>query len=380
MGLGSIVSSVVNKAVEVVRPVVDTVRNVTRTAERIAPTVSQFNSVAQNMTGRLLGNDPISDITRTIVDRAQGLVAPVAERAARGILGEIGDFFGGGFDRIRDFAANVGNRIVDSGRTLFNSAVEGITGLGRSIFEGAGQVLSGIGQVLNPGPLDNLLRGDFSGAWNEFKNNAVNGFQDIGGGLIKGTVQALVDTAVVGLNGLVSSVQTLVGLEPPSRGLNEQETAQLRSIYGDSIDYSQIRIKEGHLGIANGLAPHTIGNTIYIPEGWQANRSELLAHETAHVWQYQNGGTDYIGESLWNQALGAINGGSRDAAYEFEQPIRDGKSWADLNPEQQAALIEEAYHDGLFSDPNARLVHNGTDYTDFARNAIAEMRAGRGAP
>ncbi len=388
MGLGSIVNSVVNTARNVVQTVDNTIRNTVRTAERIAPTVSQFNSVAQNMTGRLLGNDPISDITRTAVRTAQNLVAPVAERAARGVLDDIGDFGRGLFNGFRETAGNVINRVVDTGRTFFNSTVEGLIGFGRSVIEGTGQFFSGVGQVLNPSPLDNLWRGDFSGAWNEFRNNAAGGLQDIGGGLIKATVQSVFDTAVVGLNGLVSGLQTLVGLEPTSRGLNEQEIASLRSVYGDSIDYSQIRIKEGHLGIANGLAPHTVGNTIYIPEGWldpnsanySADRNELLAHEAAHVWQFQNGGTDYIGESLWNQFQGWVSGQSRNAAYDFEQPVRDGKSWAQLNPEQQAALIEEAYRDGLFTDPNARLVYNGTDYTDYARTAIAEMRAGRGAP
>lgn len=388
MGLGSIVSSVVNKAVEVVKPVVDTFTNPIKAAEKIAPTISQFNSVAENMTGRLLGNDPISDITRTAVRTAENLVAPVAENVTKGILGDIGDFFGGAFDGVKDFAGNIINRAVDAGRTIIDTNIAEIVGFGRSVVEGAGQFLSGVGQVFSPSPIDNLLRGDFSGAFDEFKNNLSNGFQNIGGGLVKATIQSVADTAIVGLNGLVSSVQTLIGAEPPSRGLNEREIAELQKIYGDSIDYSQIRIKEGNLGIANGLAPHTVGNTIYIPEGWldpnsanyQADRSELLAHETAHVWQYQNGGTDYIGESLWNQFKGWVSGQSRNAAYDFGKAIDEGKSWADLNPEQQAALMEESYRDGLFTDPNARLVYNGTDYTDFARGAIAEMRAGRGAP
>ena len=389
MGLGSIVSSVVNKAVEIVKPVVNTVRDTVRTAERIAPTVSQFNSVAQNMTGRLLGNDPISDITRTAVRTAQNLVAPVAERAARGVLGNIGDFFGGAFDRARDFVGNAANRVVDTGRTLFNSTVEGVIGFGRSVIEGGAQFFTGIGQVSNPTPLLKIFQGDFSGAWNDFKNNAVNGFQNIGGGLIKATVQAVFDTGIVALNGTISAIQTLVGLEPPSRALTNQEITELRKVYGDSLDYSQIRVKEGHLGIANGLAPHTIGNTIYIPEGWlnpndpnyNAEHNKLIVHEAAHSWQYQNGGTDYIGESLWNQALGALTGGSRDAAYNYEQPIRDGKSWAELNPEQQAHLLDQAYKNGLFDDPNARFVlADGTDITDYVRNAIGQVRNGQGAP
>ncbi|MEO6589950.1 MAG: hypothetical protein ABIP06_11665 [Pyrinomonadaceae bacterium] len=388
MGLGSIVSSVVNKAVEIVKPVVDTVKNTVRTAEKIAPTVSQFNSVAQNMTGRLLGNDPISDITRTVVRSAENLVAPAAEAVAKNVLGDIGGFFSDTFGGVKDFLGNVGSRIVDAGRTVLNSTVEGFIGFGRSVFEGAGQFFSGIGQTLNPAPLVKVFQGDFSGAWNDFKNNLSNGIQNIGGGLVKTLIQAPFDTFIVGLNGAVSAIQTLVGAEPLSRELTNQEISELKKVYGDSIDYSQIHVKEGNLGLANGLAPHTIGNTIYIPEGWldpnsanyRKDHNELFAHETAHVWQYQNGGTDYIGESLWNQFKGWASGGSRDDAYNFGKAVDAGKSWADLNPEQQAALMEESYRDGLFDDPNARLVYNGTDYTDFARTAIAEMRAGRGAP
>lgn len=388
MGLGKIVSSVVNKAAEIVKPVVDAVAKPAKAIEKIAPTVSQFNAITNNITGRLLGNDPVSDITRTLAGKAKDLVAPAAETVAKNALDGIGDFFGDKIDRVKNFLGGVKDRVVDAGRTVINSTVEGLVGFGRSVLEGAGQFFTGIGQTLNPAPLAKVFQGDFSGAWNDFKNNFSNGIQNIGGGIIKGTVQAVADTFIVGLNGFVSATQTLVGAEPPSRGLNESETAALRSVYGDSMDYSQIRIKEGHLGIANGLAPHTIGNTIYIPEGWldpnsanyQTNRNDLLVHEAAHSWQYQNGGTDYIGESLWNQFKGWATGGDRNAAYEFEQPIKDGKSWAELNPEQQAHLIEEAYHQGLFNDPNARFVYNGNDYTDYVRGAIAEMRAGRGAP
>lgn len=395
MGLGSIVNSVVDKARDVVRSGENLVKDTVRTTAKVAPTVSQFSSVSNNIAGRLLGNDPISDITRKAVDTAQDLVAPATRSVSKGLFGKIADFGRGLLDRgsgflkgVADVGRNIINRVVDSGRSIFNGLVEGGTGFVRSVIEGGGQILKGIGQTLNPAPFGKLFQSDFSGAWNDFKNNFTNGLSNIGGGLVKGTIQAVFDTGVVALSNGVSTVQTLLGLEPPSRGLNQNEIAELQKVYGDSIDYSQIRLKEGHLGIANGLAPHTVGNTIYIPKGWldpnnanyQQNRNELLTHETAHVWQYQNGGTDYIGESLWNQALGAISGQSRNAAYEFETPIRNGKSWSELNPEQQAHLIEEAYNQNLFTDPNARFVYNGNDYTDYARNAIAEMRAGRGAP
>lgn len=417
MGLGSIVNSAVNRVREVAQNVGNAVRNTVRTAESAAPTVSQFNSATRNVTGRLLGGDPVSDITRTaaratqnlvptagnnmtsglfgnnpvgnLLNRGREIVSNQVRRVAGNVIGNVFEagrnFVGGLIDRGREALANVGNRIADSVRTAFNSIKESVVGIGRSLYEGAGQFFTGVGQTLNPAPLAKVFQGDFSGAWNDFKNNISNGFQNMGGGLVKATVQPLVNTGVELLNGAVSSFQTLVGLEPPSRALNEQEIEQLRSVYGDTIDYSQIRIKEGHLGIANGLAPHTIGNTIYIPQrdGQQRTvdqRNNLLVHEAAHTWQYQNGGTDYISESLWHQAKGALGSGSRDAAYEFENAVKNGTSWADLNPEQQGHLIDEAYSRGLFSDPNATFItSDGTDITTQIRAAMNEMRNGRGA-
>ena len=370
----------------------DKTTDVVKTAEKVVTSPSQFSSAIQNVTARALGNNPITDVTRTLTRTAQDVTVRTVRDGVLDRISDVGEDIiesGSGFlGGVRDFLGGARDRIVDAGRSLFDGAVAQVVGFGRSVVEGAGQIFSGVGRVLNPSPIINLFQGDISGAWNAFTNNVTQGFSDIGRGLIKGTVQAVFDAGIVGLSSAVSAVQTLVGLEPPSRGLTTQETDQLRSVYGDTIDYSQIRIKEGSLGLNQLLAPHTIGNTIYIPQGWldpnssnyQTQRNDLLVHETAHVWQYQNGGTDYIGESLWNQAMGAISGGDRNAAYDFEQPIKDGKTWSQLNPEQQAHLIESAYSQGLFDNPNARFVYNGNDYTDYVRDAMRQMRAGEGAP
>lgn len=398
MGLGGLINSVKNKAAEIYHGGENLVKNTVKTAEKVAtnplPTVKQFNSAAENMTSRFLGSDPVSSVTRTVANTVAPIVPPIVPpipSPVRNFVQKAAEVGGNLVERGNDFingakevGKNIINRAIDSGRSIVNGFVEGTTGFFRSIGEGLLQTGKGVLQTLNPAPLGKLFTGDFSGAFNDFKNNFTDGLKNIGGGVIKATVQSVVDTGVVALSSGVSAIQTMLGIETPSRALTAQETSELRKVYGDSIDYSQIRIKEGNLGLANGLAPHTVGNTIYIPPGWldpnnQTQRNDLLTHEAAHVWQYQNGGTDYIGESLWNQAIGAISGGSRDAAYEFETPIRNGKSWAELNPEQQAHLIEEAYNQGLFDDPNKRFVYNGNDYTDYVRNAITEMRNGRGA-
>jgi hypothetical protein len=47
----------------------------------------------------------------------------------------------------------------------------------------------------------------------------------------------------------ISAIQTLVGLEPVGRKLTDDEITELRKVYGDTIDYSKVRIKEGDAGL-----------------------------------------------------------------------------------------------------------------------------------
>jgi hypothetical protein len=163
-------------------------------------------------------------------------------------------------------------------------------------------------------------------------------------------------------------------VEPPGRKLTADEINTLRSVYGDSIDYSSMRIKEGNSGLfsMSGRA-FTHGNTIYIPPEDMPLQPDLLVHESAHVWQHQNGGTDYMSEALWAQNVGD--------GYEFEKGIQEGKSWSQLNPEQQAELLQQAQRAGFFNATGGgTFVYNGTDYTAYLNSALSQIRAGQGAP
>ncbi len=166
--------------------------------------------------------------------------------------------------------------------------------------------------------------------------------------------QLVFDSAAVLLVGATSAVQTLVGAEKPGRPLTEDEIASLRTVYGDSIDYSQIQVKEdvgGLLGMS-GRA-FTIGNTIYIPEGAETTDS-LLVHEAGHAWQFQHGGLDYISDALIGRYLGG-------EGYNIGLALVDGKSWDELNPEQQAELLEQAFLNGFFESDNAAFMIRVTD-------------------
>jgi hypothetical protein len=406
MGLKGIINSAVHTAENVLHKAEDNVKKTVKTAENV--TSKQVNSFVKNVTSQINGNNsivknfipPIPNPVKPLsfLDKAvnvgKNLFGKVSDFGnnlldkGKNLLGKVADFGSKALDFGKKVFNEVKDRALDIGRSAVNLVTEGLGGLGRSIFEGAGKVFSGLGKTLNPAPLGKLFSGDFSGAWNDFKNNVVDGAKQVGEGLVQATIKGPVSTFIVGLQNAVSAVQTATGLEPAGRGLNDSEKSELRKVYGDSIDLSQIRIKEGNIGLNNFLAPHTIGNTIYIPQGWldknspnyDKERNELLVHETAHTWQYQNGGTDYIADSVWNQLKGVISGGDRNAAYDFQTPIKEGKSWTQLNPEQQAHLIETAYSRGLFDNPNAKFTLNdGTDVTNYVRDAIQQMLNGKGA-
>ena len=324
------------------------------------------------------------------VGNAVGDAAKAVGNAVGTVAGKVWDGISWVGGKVADAAKWVGPRLLDAGRGLVTGVFDTVRGAAQNIWEG----ISTFG-----GGLVKIFKGDFAG-----------GFKDLGMGLLKTFVQTPVDAVLMGGGRAISAIQTMVGLEPPGRELTAAEIASLRSVYGDSIDYSQVRIKEGNVGLfgASGR-PFTHGNTIYIPQDWldkhpnAADRSELLVHEMAHVWQHQNGGTDYMSEALGGQWFGD--------GYNFGKGLSEGKGWADLNPEQQAELLEKAFEAGYLSstDPNRRflvrvtdpesdhgfevqmvsstdpnyatLIANGYgDYTSVLNDALRQVRSGEGAP
>ncbi|WP_199728668.1 hypothetical protein [Corallococcus sp. CA053C] len=244
-------------------------------------------------------------------------------------------------------------RVFDGVRSMATGIVSAAKGAVRNIGEGIGTFFGGIGKL-------------FQGKFGE-------GFKQMGLGLLKTFVQTPVDAFLMLAGRAVSGIQTLIGLEPPARKLSSTEIETLRKVYGDKIDYSAMRIKEGSSGLfsTTGRA-FTHGNTIYIPPENMPLTPDLLVHESAHVWQHQNGGTDYMSEALVAQYIGD--------GYDFEKGLDAGKAWKDLNPEQQAEFLQQAQLSGFFDNPGATFRYNGKDYTAQLNDALAQVRAGKGAP
>lgn len=202
------------------------------------------------------------------------------------------------------------------------------------------------------------------------KGEIKDGFKDMGLAIVKIFQTPLDATLLVG-GKLISSIQTLLGVEKAGRRLTGEEITELKQVYGDTIDYSKVVVKEGNAGpFTLPNRAFVLGNTIYIPPSLKGQR-DVLVHEMGHVWQHQNGGTDYISESLWSQYFGD--------EYKWKKGVAQGKSFRELNPEQQAQLIQDAWNAGFFNNPGQRFIVGSTDYTDYLNDALEQIRAGKGA-
>ena len=104
-----------------------------------------------------------------------------------------------------------------------------------------------------------------------------------------------------------------------------------------------------------------------------------LIHEMGHVWQYQNGGWEYIPSSLIPQLVAAASGSSRNAAYDWRAALRTRIAWEHWNAEQQAECISD-YNEALqrIKADTATLVDYET--VTLAEPYIARVRRREGAP
>ncbi|WP_375759797.1 hypothetical protein [Corallococcus exercitus] len=63
--------------------------------------------------------------------------------------------------------------------------------------------------------------------------------------------------------------------------------------------------------------------------------------------------------------------------YNVSKALRQGKSWEQMNPEQQAEFIELAFGQGCFETPPAPFELDGKDSTEQFEAAKKSLRAGQ---
>jgi len=158
-------------------------------------------------------------------------------------------------------------------------------------------------------------------------------------------IQLPVDALLLLLARLVSAVQTLLGVESTGRPLDASERALLRQVFGDGIVLDRVRVKAPRLALLGLLGrAFVVGDTIHVPgiAGSLAHAPRLLVHEAMHVWQHQRHGTRYMSECLLAQWWGE--------GYDLARGLARARSFADLNFEQQAELLERALEEGAEHD------------------------------
>ncbi|WP_223644421.1 hypothetical protein [Corallococcus sp. EGB] len=260
-------------------------------------------------------------------------------------------------------AKGIGSAIGGALKDFGGRVVDGIAGIGKGIYDSVKGTLKNtweMAETFGKG-IGNIFTGRFK-----------EGFAQLGLSVLK-AIQTPTDGLLRLGGSILSAIQTMLFIEPASRKLTGDELKALHDVYGDSIDYTRIEIKEGNGGLLTvGGRPFTHGDTIYIPPGSLPLQPEVLVHEAAHVWQHQHGGNDYMSEALVAQFFGD--------GYNFGKALREGKSWEQMNPEQQAELIEQAFAQGCFEDPPAPFKVDGKDFTKQFEAAKESLRAGKGAP
>jgi len=172
------------------------------------------------------------------------------------------------------------------------------------------------------------------------------------------------------------------GAGVPARPLKANEVAELKKIFGSSLDYTKIDLAIGTNNMMTKddrpvAVPMSNGRTtINYPRGGRfadPPPAWSLVHESLHAWQRQNGAARYAPDSVHDQ----LSKGTTEA-YNWQRAT--SKPWANWGPEQQAQFIEEAYKAGAFNTPDLKFTHEGTDYTRLLNEVVREIRAGRGAP
>ena len=125
------------------------------------------------------------------------------------------------------------------------------------------------------------------------------------------------------------------------RSLTAGEIEMARSVFGDSIDYSKVRLVEGKWWPLHprraAMAP--MGNMYFHPDGagWSDDFSKeslsdrgFFIHELTHVWQAQNSGRFYLPLM-------------RHPFCRYAYRLKPGKPFHRYGVEQQAEIVRHVF-------------------------------------
>lgn len=137
--------------------------------------------------------------------------------------------------------------------------------------------------------------------------------------------------------GFVGLGYLLVSIFMGGQPLSAKEILIAKSVFSESIDYKEVKIKSG--GLLTWIYPGvTVGNTIAFPKkAYDEENLEdqaLLIHELTHVWQFQHEGIRYLFQALYAEVF-------TDNPYVIH--YEESKSFQDYDVEEQAEIAAEYY-------------------------------------
>ncbi len=114
-------------------------------------------------------------------------------------------------------------------------------------------------------------------------------------------------------------------------------------IFGDSIDYSRVRVhKNAHSDNNRAHKSSLYMTQASYRDDYATSRNSqvrsIFIHELAHIWQSHNG-KDLVGEAV---GLFFRHGGDYDRAYDYD--LFDLNNFENLSIEQQASIIEDYFY------------------------------------
>ena len=255
-----------------------------------------------------------------------------------------------------------------------SNVFKGVTNFGVDLAKGGFNAVRGIG--LN---LFKSANSAFSGISNIFSGNFTQGVKDIGRSVIKTTLQTPIDAIIAGIG------NPLLSIGAKSESLSDKQKIIAREIFDESINLDSVRIKTVANWVSGGFSSYAralvIGNDILVPQKQDLkglpdihNDQELFNHELTHIWQHQNGGTNYLTEALYAQGLGD--------GYDIHKGLTEDKKFAELNPEQQGEMVKMIYQrKNLSRQQRASDCFPSDIVTDSQiEEALYSIRNGLGAP
>ena len=318
---------------------------------------------------RNVAQGDFAEAASSVVRGCDRAVFQSAERLEYGLLEGQQDVFDGCADALGPIGEPlrwVGDRVFDSCFTTVDTVTGVVRDAARLVPDTAIGFMADTGNALRT-----AAKGDLWDATQQFGMAYVNAATHPLGFAASETMRCLQADA--------SIAQTWLGMEPLGRRLTDDEIKELKKVYGNSIDYGLVRVKDGGWLSDNMFkAAHTVGNTVYLSSA-DIGSAGTLAHEVGHVWQNQNGGGDYIANAVFSNAWYQVATGDRNNAYDWQRGLANGESFATMNYEQRAQATEDIHY--ALADDNRITQSDGytAEEVRFLRRVAKQVRHEEGA-